>query len=177
MKQRTVTTLLCGVALALLLSLTAEAQTLKIGFIRDEKIMTSFKAWQTAQTEFETMRKSWDDEAASMQEELQSLVDEYDKQRLILSDDKKKEKEAAILTKQQALDGFTRQIYGPNGQAERKQAELIQPLLDRVNQAIEAIAVEGNYDVIFTAQSGLGYIKDAYDVTDKVITYLENAEN
>ena len=93
---------------------------------------------------------------------------------MILSDDKKREREAAINAKKDALDAFTRQIYGPNGQAERRQAKLLEPLLESVNKAIEAVAIEGNYDVVFTLQSGLAYIKEEFDVTDKVIKYLED---
>ncbi|MCH7946750.1 MAG: OmpH family outer membrane protein, partial [candidate division Zixibacteria bacterium] len=52
--------------------------------------------------------------------------------------------------------------------------QLLEPLLQSVNQAIEAVAIEGNYDVVFTLQSGLAYIKDEFDVTDKVIKYLED---
>ena len=101
---------------------------------------------------------------------------EYDKQKLILSEDKRREKEATILAKQEALDAFTRQIYSPGGKADKKQEQLIVPLLERVTKAIELVAIEGNYDVIFTLNSGLGYIKESYDVTDKVLEQLEQIE-
>ncbi|MCP4684942.1 MAG: OmpH family outer membrane protein, partial [bacterium] len=32
------------------------------------------------------------------------------------------------------------------------------------------------YDVVFTLQSGLGYIKDTYDITDKVLEQLEKLD-
>jgi outer membrane protein len=120
-----------------------------------------------------TETKAWEDEAMAKQDELVQLKDEYEKQRLILSDEKKREKEAAISTKEEALDAFTKQIYGPGGTAERKHSQLLEPLLTNISDAIEAIAVQNNYDVIFTLQSGLGYIKEQYDVTDQVIKYLE----
>ena len=109
-------------------------------------------------------------------QEIDDLIVEYDKQKLILSEDKKKEKEAAIRAKQEALDAYTRQVYGPGGTAETKNKTLLEPLLENVNRAIEAVALEGDYDVIFTMQSGLGYIKEGYDVTEKVLEYLEKQE-
>lgn len=152
---------------------TLSAQGLKIGYVRDERIQKEYKPWSKAQEQFNIDAKAWEDEALSKQKELEELLTEFEKQKLILSDEKKREREAAIGAKQDALDAFTRQIYGPNGQAERRQAQLLEPLLESVNRAIEAVAIEGNYDIIFTLQSGLAYIKEVYDATDKVIKYLE----
>lgn len=154
----------------------AQAQATKMGFINDEKIKESYPEWVRAQEQMTIEMKAWDDEAASKQTELEELIQEYDKQKLILSEDKKKEREAAIRAKRDALDAYTRQIYGPNGSAEKKQMDLMAPLLDKVNQAIQLVAEEGGYDVVFTLQSGLGYIRPTYDVTDKVLEQLEKIE-
>lgn len=150
---------------------TVGAQGLKIGYIQDERIYQEWEAWTKAQEDWQTESKSWDEEATSKQEELQELVEQYEKQKLILSDDKRKEREAAIRTKEADLDAFTRQIYGPRGTAEQKQSQLVQPLLDRLAKAIETLAIEDEYDVIFTMQ-GIGYIKETYEVTDKVLERL-----
>ncbi len=168
--------LIMFVAMLVLSSSIATAQGLKIGFVNDQLIQQRYSAWQRAQEQWEVENKAWDDEAAAKQQEIQDLIDEYNKQKLILSEEKKKEKEAAIRAKQESLDAYTRQIYGPGGTAEQKQANLLEPLLEKANAAIEAVALEGDYDVIFTRQSGLGYIKEAYDVTEKVLEYLEKEE-
>lgn len=154
----------------------SQAQVTKIGFINDEKIKESFPEWTRAQEQMNIEIKAWDDEAVALQTELREMIEEYDKQKLILSDDKKREREAAIRTKQEALDAFTRQIYGPGGSAERRQMDLIAPLLERVNRAIELVAEENNYEVVFTLQSGLGYINPTCDITDKVLERLEKLE-
>jgi outer membrane protein len=156
-----------------LLTDSISAQATKIGFVRDELIKKSYPAWVKAEEQWRAETKAWEDEALAKQDELQLLKDEFEKQKLILSDEKKREKEAAISTKEEALDAFTRQIYGPNGTAERKHGQLLDPLLESISKAIEAVAIEGGYDVIFTLQSGLGYIKEEFDVTDKIIKHLE----
>ncbi len=155
----------------------SSAQALKIGYVDDQQIIKEYKAWQRAQEDWDLEYKAWQEEAQQKQIEIQDLFSEYEKQKLILSDEKRKEKEATIRTKEEDLDAFTRRIFGPGGKAEKKQEQLTLPLLDNVTKAIEAIAVEGNYDVIFTvAGSGLGYIKETYDITAKVIEHLENVE-
>ncbi len=167
---------LLALVLGLVFSFTATAQTMKIGFVNDELIKQKYPAWQRAQEQWETERKAWDAEAQTQQTALQEMMADYDKQRLILSDDKRKEREAAIRAKQESLDNYTKGIYGPDGTAEKKQQELVGPLLENVNKAIEAVAIEENFDVIFTLQSGLGYIKETYDVTQKVIDALEKLD-
>lgn len=154
----------------------SNAQGLKIGFVKDDVILQRFSAWQRAQEQFELEYNAWEQEAISKQQEIQQLLEEYDKQKLILSEEKRKEKEASIQAKRDALDAYTRQIFGPGGTAELKNDQLIKPLLEKLKTSIEAVAVEGDYDVIFSGQSGLGYIKESYDVTEKVLEYLEKEE-
>lgn len=166
-------------ALALVLSVaatTAQAQGMKIGFIDEQRIKQNFKDWQRAQEEFDTEVKAWEEEAMAKQEALQELEQEYEQQKLILSEEKKAERESVIREKYNELDAFTKQIFGPGGQAERKEAQLLKPLYEKLMAAIEGVALENDYDVIFTTQSGLGYIKETYDVTDKVIEYLETMD-
>ncbi|MEE8405410.1 MAG: OmpH family outer membrane protein [candidate division Zixibacteria bacterium] len=173
-EKRYLLVLLLGLMLLPLMAEKLSAQGMKIGYVRDERIQKEFKPWAKAQDQFNVDAKAWEDEALAKQQELAELLDEYEKQKLILSDEKKQEKEATFNAKKDALDAFTRQIYGPNGKAERRQSQLLEPLLQTVNKAIEAVAIEGNYDIVFTLQSGLAYIKEEFDVTDKVIKYLED---
>jgi outer membrane protein len=154
-----------------------QAQVLKIGFIDDDKIKESYQDWVRAQDQWEIERKAWEEEAVVKQTELDELMADFEKQKLILSEEKKREREAAIQAKRDALDAYTRQIYGPGGTAEQKQMTLIGPLLDKVQRAIQLVSEEDNYDVVFTLQSGLGYIKPIYDLTDKVLEKLETLED
>jgi outer membrane protein len=166
-------------ALALVVSVvasTTQAQGMKIGFIDEQRIKQEFKDWQKAQDEFETEVKAWEQEAIAKQEALQEMEEEYQRQRLILSEEKKTERETLIREKYSELDAYTKQIFGPGGQAERKEAQLLRPLYEKLMAAIEGVALENDYDVVFTSQSGLGYIKPIYDVTDKVIDYLDRMD-
>jgi outer membrane protein len=171
-----ITMLLVVAAAIIIANTTASAQSLKIGFVLDTAIQNSYKAWQRANDLWETERKAWDTEGQTKQQELQDMISDYEKQRLILSDEKKKDREAAIRTKQEALDAYTRQIYGPGGTAEKKQEELLSPLTENIRKAIEAVANDGGYDIIFTMQSNLGYIRPTFDVTQKVLDYLEKID-
>lgn len=155
---------------------SSQAQGVKIGYVHDDKIMNEFPDFTRAQEQYSLEVNAWNEEAQGMQTELDEMLADYEKQKLILSADKKAEREAAIRAKRDGLDAFTRDIFGPGGRAERKNDELLSPLLDKINRAIAAVAEEGGYDVIFTLQSGLGYIKPTLEVTDEVLEKLEQIE-
>lgn len=166
-----------ALVLATAFAANVAAQNMKIGYIDDEKIKSEYKEWQRAQDQWAVEQKAWDDEAQAKQTELEDMIDEYEKQKLILSDEKKTEREAAIRAKRDALDAYTRQIYSPGGSAENKQMQLIGPLLENINTAIQAVATEGGYDLIFSlAQSGLAYVKPEFDITDKVLEQLDKID-
>jgi outer membrane protein len=154
------------------LSLTSQAQIGKFGFVDSDRIFVEFKEWGKAQEEFNTQYKLWDEDAKKMQKELEEMIAEYEKQMLILSADKKKERETAIDAKRQGLDAYTKEIFGPAGTAERKNNTLVKPLLDKINEAIERVATEENYDFIFNS-AGLAYAKKDFDITDKILEILE----
>lgn len=153
-----------------------QAQGVKMGFVHDDKIVEAYPDIARAQEQYALEYNAWNDEAQAMNAELEELITEYEKQQLILSDEKKTERELAIRAKRDALDAYTREIFGPGGRAERKNDDMMRPLLAKVNSAIQLVAEEGGYDVIFTLQSALGYIKPTLDVTDKVLEKLETLE-
>lgn len=159
--------------LALICSGAVSAQ--KLGFIDSEKIQLNYKEWTKAQEQFNTEMKAWQDQAAQMETELKTMFDEYDKQKLILSAEKKAEKEATLNAKEQALQAYTRDISGPGGRAEKRMQELSKPLYEKIQAAIEKLAIAENYDFVFNS-AGLAYAKKELDVTDKVIEILESGD-
>ncbi len=153
------------------LAVTGHAQ-FKVGYVDSDRILAEYSEWNKAQEDFQTQYNAWDQEAKDMQQELEELIEEYERQALLLSAEKKKEREASIEAKRQKLDAYTRTVFGPGGEAERKDMTLRKPLLEKINAAIETVAIEGNYDMIFNS-SGLAYSKKDYDITDKILAKLD----
>ncbi|MCP4705087.1 MAG: OmpH family outer membrane protein [candidate division Zixibacteria bacterium] len=164
--------ILLAATLMFVFSLSGFAQAVKNGYIDSDKIFLEYTEWNKAQEEFNTDYNAWEVQAKEMQTEFEEMLEEYNRQRLILSDEKKKEREAAIEAKKKALDAFTGQVFGPGGEAERRNNALIQPLLEKINAAIEQVATDGNYDFVFNS-AGLAYAKKDYDITEKVLDILE----
>ncbi len=151
---------------------SAEAESVKIGYVNEDKIVAGYEAWTKAEEQFQNELKAWQAEAEKMQ---QGYVDdslEFEKQRLILSADKRSERQAQVAAKRSALDAFTKDIFGPNGQAERKNNALRKPLIDNINAAIAKVAQENNFDLILNSDA-VAYGAPALDVSDKVVAALQ----
>jgi len=170
---RSIKVIFLFVIAAMFLAGTASAQ--EMGFIDSERIQAEFKEWSKAQEQFNTEFQAWEEEAAEMEQELREMIDEYEKQKMILSAEKKKEREALITAKEQALSSFTQRISSPGGEAERRMNELVKPLYEKITAAIEQVAIEEDLDFVFNS-NGLAYGKKDLDITDKVIDILESGD-
>ena len=88
----------------------------------------------------------------------------------------KKEAEDKIIDLRDKRMSKVEEIFGENGKFYQKQAELMEPILNKLKTVIEKIAVEGNYSMIFdAAPGGLLYAKPSLDITELVLEELEKA--
>jgi Skp family chaperone for outer membrane proteins len=60
-------------------------------------------------------------------------------------------------------------------QAEQRQQEIVQPVMERINQAIEELRVEGEYTLILDIASGAILAADqGLDLTQELIRRLQS---
>lgn len=149
----------------------------KIGYVDSMKLRTNFKEFADAQAKLDQDIKTWQDELAQMEHVIDSLKSDFDKTNLMLSDAKKKEKEANLEAKKLEYQRFTNDFFGPGGKAERRNTELTKPILDKINLVLEKIATEENYIMIFDSVNGnIAYAKKGLDLTDLVLEELKKLE-
>ena len=114
-----------------------------------------------------------------MQDNLKRLQEQYESQSLLLSDAKKREKEQEIQNLIMKLRQFQQQKYDPQtGEIYKKQAELLQPVYDKINAVIKKIGEDEKYDLVLdTASGNILYVGDAIkDLTDRVLEELNKGE-
>ena len=149
----------------------------KIGYVDSMRLRSEFKEFADAQAKFDLDVKAWQNEITELERVSDSLQDDLDKTSLMLSDSKKKEKEDSLEVKKQEYQKLTNDIFGPGGRAERRNAELTKPILDKISQVLEKIATEENYIMIFDSVNGnLAYAKKTLDLTDRVLEELKKLE-
>ena len=165
------------VLLAVLLRMDPATAQIKIGYVDSQKILESYKEAQDAQKQLAEVNKGWEDEARNMQRELQTKQDELESQALLLSDEKRKEKETDLQNLYLRFQQFQQEKWGQQGEAYKKQNELMKPIIEKVQTVIKKLGADEKYDYIFDTIAGnIVYAGTGQpDLTAKVIEELNKA--
>lgn len=148
--KRTLTTVLGLLVVALLLGpiQQANAQTLRIGYTEAEGFIQYLpetqQVQQTLQREAQQTQAQLEAQLATLQEKF----DRYQQQQALLSEETRMQREAEITQLQQELqqaDARSQQ------QLAAREAELLEPILNRVQQAIDDVAREKGLDIVLRA--------------------------
>jgi outer membrane protein len=149
----------------------------KIGYIDSYRIRQGYKEFAETQAKYDKEVTVWQAELDSVRQDLEAATEEYQRQRLILSEDARKRKEDELHASEQKFQEQSNSVFGPDGKAERRNAELVKPILDKINAVLEKVAIENNYDYIFDAVNGnIAYAKKELDLTDMILQELNKLQ-
>lgn len=150
------------------------AQT-KVGYIDSKRILESMQESRDAKQRLDNLVTQWQTDLKSLQDSLKNIKDDFEKKKLILTDQLKQETEKEITDLDAVVTNFKVQKFGETGEYFQKQTEFMKPVQDRIFKAIETVAKDGNYDYVFDRSSEilLLYVNENYDLTAKVINEIE----
>jgi len=148
----------------------------KIGYIDSNEIMTKFEEVRQVQVSLEKEQRKLQAEMENLIQQLDSLKQEYDRQRLLMSDSRRQEKEQELIRSEQKIQKFQMDKFGPEGEIYRKQNQLLKPVLAKVDEAIQAVGKRQQYDYIMDAVGGaIVYALDSNNLTEDVIEELRKS--
>ena len=159
--------ILCGAAV------TGNAQS-KIGHINSEAILQALPEAIDAQKSLDALVAQWEGELQRMQADWKRKFDEYDKKKLILTDQARADQEKELRDLDMRLVDFRNKKFGQNGELFQKQNEVMKPVQNKMFKVIEDIAKEEGIDYVFD-RSGeilLLYANDKNDLTEKVLARM-----
>ena len=148
----------------------------KIGYVDSKIIIDGMEDAKDAQKNLDLLVGEWKTEIQKLNDSLNIMKDDYEKKKLILTENIKKQREDSISVLEKRISDFKLQKFGENGEYFQKQSELMKPVQDKVFKAIQDVAKEGGFDFVFDRSSELVllYMNDKYDLTQKVMKKLEN---
>lgn len=161
-------------AAMLLAAATAGAQT-KVGHINSEYIMQQLPEATDAQRSLDQLVAQWESELQKMQADWKKKFDEYDKKKLILTDQNRAEIERELRQADQAIVEFRTKKFGQSGELFQKQNEVMKPIQNKMFKVLEEVAKEDGYDYVFD-KSGeilLLYSNEKHDLTRKVLQRMQ----
>ena len=157
------------ILLFLIVSTTTFAQT-KVGYIDSKKIIESMQEATDAKLKLDNLITEWQRELTTLQDSLKQMKDDFDKKKLILTDQLKQQTEKEISDLDAAITNYKVAKFGEGGEYFQKQKEFMKPVQDRIFLAIEKVALEEDYDYVFDRSSEilLLFVNERYDLTAKV---------
>ncbi|MFA7057849.1 MAG: OmpH family outer membrane protein [Candidatus Cloacimonadales bacterium] len=153
------------------------ANATNLAYVNVERIMVEANDVQEAKRIFDSESQAWRTEIEAMQQELELMSTQYENKKLILNEQTKKEAANKIKAKEEEVNRKMQQYFGQQGTAATRNAELLEPILDRVNEVIQAIAIDENFDMVLDITAGnVLYAKEHMDITEKVISRLNKGK-
>ena len=153
--------------LLLLIMLMAPLATFaqKFGKVNTQNIMQALPEIAKINGELQAQQKTYENDLKSMQDELQRQSDAYEKGKSTMNASAQKAKEQELQTLYQKIQ----QTYQDNSQAlQKKQQDLMQPVVTKVRNAIDAVGKAGGYTFIFEDGVAVYTGTNVEDVTAKV---------
>ena len=146
----------------------------KIGWVDGAQLMYSHEDMRVAQAELEKEQKRVQVEFESKVATLDSLRSEFDKRKMLLDEESLRKMQNNILSLTQELEGYQNKYFGPEGEFYKMQNELLEPIMQEINKAIQNVAIKEGFDYVLdvTTQQGVVYALDSYNITEQVMTEL-----
>ncbi len=151
---------------------TAEAQ--KYACVNTDYILKSIPDYASAQKRLDKYVADWQKELQDKHAELEAMRAEYEQESYLLPDNLKKRRQEEMKEKEQEIKTLQQQRFGAGGDLDKKRAELLKPIQDRVYSTIERVAHEKNYAFVFdkSASPTLLFANKKYDISDEVLGLL-----
>lgn len=150
----------------------AEAQSSRLGYINLQRVLAEAPGTADAQAAFERDMQMYQAELERMTTELETLQDNFDRQQGTMTAAVREERQ---LEMQQKFFAYQQRQMELEDTAQRRQSELLGPIMDRIRNVTELVRQEGSYAMIFDAAAGVLVTADpTLDVTDQVLQRLRS---
>lgn len=123
----------------------------KLGYIDSNELLEMMPGKDSIQNALQDYGKSLESQLQTMYGEYQTKVQDYQANRNTMSDIIRQTKEKELADLETRIQSFQEQA---DADLQKKQVEMLQPLLDKAKNAIEAVARENGYTYILDVGTG-----------------------
>ena len=160
----------------IIVSLTFAETT--IGWVDSQYIFNQLEEARQAQVELEKKQRSLESEYLNMVAKADSLYKDFEQKSILMSEDRRKEKERELMEYQEKIQMFQMQKMGPEGELYAYYAQLISPIEKKILNAIEKVGNERGYDYILdSSRGGIVHALDSHKLDDYVLEELRKGSS
>lgn len=161
-------------ALALPLAVFSAETPMRIAILDSKALFDGYKGTKEAQERYDKQVASWEQDVADKQKELANLKERYDKQALMLSEEKKRNLQSEMMSKQADLQKMVQSFYGKDGKVVKENEKFTAPIIQKIRAVAQQVAKAEGYDLVLDRAAGAVFYvsKDDWDITPKVLDRL-----
>lgn len=150
----------------------------RIAYIDMAFVLENIPEYKQAQEQLNTKIVAWQRRLDREKDDLEALKKDFSNEKAILTDELIQEREDDIYFKGQEYIQLQEAYFGPKGDLYLYRKLLVQPIQDKVYNAIQDIAVKKNYDFVLDNSSDLImlYTNKAFDISDLVVNNINKIE-
>jgi outer membrane protein len=166
--------ILSTLAVIVLFSATAFSQTLKIGIVDIETIVSEMPEAKKAEASLTSLGKKYQDTVMQMRTELETKVAAYQKQQAMMPADQKQKEEEALQLLNMEVSQYYEKHFGQMGTLVMKREQLLEPIRKSVKDAIDAVATAEKINLVLDKnQQIVLYSEEKMDITFRVLDQLK----
>jgi outer membrane protein len=147
----------------------------KFGYINSELILKKMPEYKKAEQELEKLSLKWQQEIEEMKQAVDKLKNDFQAEEVLLTEEMQKERMDTITAREKALKEYQKKLFGFDGLIFLKRQELMQPIQDKVFEAVEKVAKKQGLQIVFDKAADLVmiYTNPIHDYTDYVLDALD----
>ena len=157
------------IIITIMLAIPMLASAEKFGHINTQELFAQMPEVNQVKLKMDTIQGQYENQLASMNEEFQKKVQDYQAQEATMADAIKQIRQQELQEMQQRIQLF---YQTAEQDIQKKQQELLAPVHEKMAKAIKAVGERENYTYIFDSAAMVHIGNDAIDATPAVKTEL-----
>lgn len=147
----------------------------KFGYTDMEYITSKMPEYKQAQAEMKKFSEKWAKEIQDKFAEVDKMQRAYMAEEVLLTEELKRKRQIEIKEKEVEAREYNSKIFGMEGMMFQKKKELMKPVLERVQRAVNKVCARQRVDILFDKSSDVGmvYTNPKHDYSDYIIEELE----
>jgi outer membrane protein len=146
----------------------------KFGYVDTQYVLSQMEEYEEAKQEIEKVSLAWQDEIKDKQKEIEAMYSALKAEEVLLTEAMKEQRMEEIRKSENALKEYNKKVFGFEGMFFLKQKEILQPVQEKVFDAVETVAVKQKLQIVFDKSGDLVmiYTNPVHDYTDYVLEEL-----
>ena len=146
----------------------------KFAYVDTDYILGKIPEYNQAQDKLDNYSKGWQEEIEMTMQKIEKMYRSYQSEQILLTEEMKSAREDMIFAEEKKVQDLQMKYFGPEGMLFSKRQELIKPIQDKIYDAIQQVATNNKYSVIFDSSSDLImlYTNNNLDKSDKVLELM-----